>query len=240
MTAPLRSLAAAGLTLLVAGALAACATPVSPGSGSTSATPSPTVADMELEAAWLDSGRMIALVTEGSSSCVPTAGEVAYANGVLDVEFVDPPADTACTRDFVPRVTLVGLPEGVDPTKTLEVRVSGDGYAGDADLDGVAGLDPSGETDYEPSAGWVDDGQFVILTWGSSGCPPVVEKTEATGPSEVTVTFVTPPADQICTMDMAPRGTLAAVEGLEEDSGAVAILTGGPEFAGVRVPIISD
>lgn len=243
MTAPTRSLAGIGLALLVAGALTACATPVSPGSGSTSAgTPSPSAtadADIDLEAAWLDNGRMIALVTQGSSTCVPTAGEVAYANGVLDVELVDPAADTPCTRDFAPRVTLVGLPEGVDPTQSLEVRVTGEGYAGDTDLDGVDGLDPSGETDYLPSAGWLDDGQFVILTWGSSGCPPVLEKTEATGPAEVTVTFATPPADRACTMDMAPRATLAAVEGLDEETGAVAILV-GDEFADARVDIIGD
>ncbi|MCC2033141.1 hypothetical protein [Microbacterium allomyrinae] len=229
-----------GLALLLAGALTACATPA----GSGGSTPSATTdgsggasTEVEVDAAWLDNGRVVGLVTQGSSTCVPTAGDVAYANGVLDVEFVEPAADTACTRDMAPRVTLVGLPEGVDPTQELEIRVTGDGYHGDTDLDGVAGLDPSGEVDYLPSAGWTDeDGQFVILTWGSSSCVPVVENVAGAG-TEVTVTFVTPPADQVCTMDMASRGTVAWVDGLDDDSDVFAVLTGA-EFDNVRIPII--
>jgi len=233
-----------GLALLTAGALTACATPgvIGPGSG-TAATPSGSAngsAEWEIDAAWLDNGRMIGVVTEGSSTCIPTAGEATYAGGVLEVEFTEPPADTACTRDLVPRVTLVGVPEGVDPTQELEVRVTGDGYHGDTDLDGVEGLDPSGETDYLPTAGWTDDdGRFVILTWGSSTCVPVVESATAAG-IEVTVTFATPPADQVCTMDMAPRGTLVQVDGLDDDSGVFAILTGGAEFDNIRIPIVGN
>ncbi|WP_194397282.1 hypothetical protein [Microbacterium atlanticum] len=240
---PVRSrslVAGLGMALLAAGLLTACATPAGD-SGSTSGTPSETApagsTEIEVEAAWLDGGRMIGLVTEGSSTCVPTAGEVAYDNGVLEVEFIEPPADTACTRDLVPRVTVVGLPEGVDTTRELEVRVTGEGYHGEADLDPVPGLDQSGETDYLPSAGWTDkDGQFVILTWGSSTCVPVIENVEGAG-AEVTVTFATPPADQPCTADMAPRGVVAQVEGVDDDAEVFAILTGG-EFDNVRVPII--
>jgi hypothetical protein len=240
----LSALAGSALALFVAAALTACATPTEPGSA-----PAPSASggasddsgtDMELDAAWLDNGRMIGLVTEGSSTCVPTAGEATYADGVLDVELVEPPADTACTRDLVPRVTLVGVPEGVDPTQELEIRVTGENYTADTDLDGVTGLDPSGETDYLPSAGWTgDDGQFVIATWGSSTCVPEVEGVTATG-SDVTVTFVTPAADQVCTMDMVPRGTLVQVEGLDDDSEAFAILTGGAEFDNIRIPIIGN
>jgi hypothetical protein len=239
----LSALAGSALALFLAAALTACATPTDPGSAPTPSASGGASDDMggdiELDAAWLDNGRMIGIVTEGSSTCVPTAGEATYADGVLEVELIDPPADTACTRDLVPRVTLVGVPEGVDPTQTLEIRVTGETYMGDTDLDGVAGLDPSGETEYLPSAGWTgDDGQFVILTWGSSSCVPEVEGVTAAG-SEVTVTFVTPPADQVCTMDMAPRGTLVQVDGLDDDSEAFAILTGG-EFDNIRIPIIGN
>ena len=238
------ALAGSFLVLLVAGALTACASTAGPGSP---ATPSSRAGgssggagtEIEVDAAWLDNGRMIGIVTEGSSTCVPTAGEVALNGNVLEVELVDPPADTACTRDLVPRATVVGLPEGVDPTQELEIRVTYGDNHGDTDLDGVAGLDPSGETDYLPSAGWTDDdGEFIVLTWGSSSCVPAVEGVTAAG-SEVTVTFATPPADQVCTMDMAPRGTLVQAEGLDDDSEAFAILTGA-EFDNIRIPIIGN
>ncbi|MFC8682154.1 hypothetical protein ACFT30_11570 [Microbacterium ureisolvens] len=237
---PFRSrslIAAAGLALLTAGLLTACASPA--GTGPNSSSPSPSVNDDadELEAAWLDGGRMIGLVTQGSSTCVPTAGDVSYADGVLEVELVDPPGDTACTRDLVPRVTVVALPEEADTTQELEIRVTGENYSGEADLDPVPGLDQSGETDYLPSAGWTDaDGQFVILTWGSSTCPAVIENVEGSG-SEVTVTFATPPANQACTADMAPRGVVAQVSGVDDDAEVFAILTGA-EFDDVRIPII--
>ena len=93
-------------------------------------------------------------------------------------------------------------------------------------------------TDYLPSAGWTDtDGQFVLLTWGSSSCAPVISEVAASGPAEVTVTFETPAADQVCTMDMAPRAAVAVVDGLEEDSDVTLVLAGGPEFDNVTVPI---
>lgn len=245
MTARSRSLAAAlGLALLAAGALTACASPAGSGpSPSPSATTGGSGQDSEVSAAWLDNGRMVGLVTIGSSTCVPIAGDVAYADGVLEVELVEPEDATACTRDLVPGATIVALPEGIDPTQELEIRVTGDGYAGDTDLDGVTGLDPSGEPDYLPSAGWADeDGQFVILSWGSSSCAPTLESTEVSSPTEVTVTFATPPADQVCTMDMAPRGAVAQVpddSALDDDVEVFAVLTGG-EFDNVRIPIIGN
>jgi hypothetical protein len=237
-----RLAAGIGSLIVVAGMLAACATPAGAGG-----TPSPaaTVIDddggsneQEVGAAWLDGGRMVGIVTQGSSTCIPTAEEATYEDGVMKVTLVDAEGDTPCTADLVPRVTLVGVPEGVDPAAGLEIEVTGDGWHGDTELEGVPDLAAGGETDYLPSAGWTDvDGQFVILSWGSSGCPPVIESTEVTSDTEVTVTFATPPADQVCTMDMAPRGLVTAVNGLEdEDAEVFAILTGG-EFVNVRVPI---
>jgi hypothetical protein len=235
-----RLAAGIGSLFFAAALLAACATP-----GGSGATPSASATtqgddsnDQEVGAAWLDGGRMVGIVTQGSSTCVPIAEEATYANGVMTVTLVDAEGDTACTRDLVPRVSLVGTPEGVDPADGVEIEVTGDGWHGDTDLDGVPGLAAGGETDYLPSAGWTDvDGQFVILSWGSSTCAPVIENTEATSATEVTVTFVTPPANQVCTMDMAPRGVVTAVNGLEdEDADTFAILTGA-EFDNVRIPI---
>ena len=115
--------------------------------------------------------------------------------------------------------------------------MTGDQYFGQVELAGVEGLDPSGETDYQPSAGWATaPGQFVILTWGSSTCIPEIADIAATGPAEVTVTYVDPPAAQVCTMDMSPRGQVAAVNDLEDDSDVSLILTKGG-FLGLKVPI---
>ena len=131
--------------------------------------------------------------------------------------------------DLVPRATLVTVPNGVDPSQDLEIWVTSEaGYYGDVTLAGASGLaGPGGETDYEPTAGWTQQqGQFVILTWGSSGCVPVVESSEVTGEAEVTVTFQDPPADQVCTADMAPRTNFAFADGLSGVEDVQLVLTG--------------
>ena len=228
-----------GLAVLLTGALTACATgprgtpvPSGPADDDTGTT------EQEVGAAWLDGGRMIGIVTQGSSTCVPTAEEATYENGVLKVTLVDVEGDTPCTADLAPRVTPVGVPEGVDPSQSLEVEVTGDGWRGDTDLEGVPGLEGGGETNYLPSAGWTDvDGQFVVLSWGSSSCAPVVENTEATSATEITVTFATPPADQVCTMDMAPRAVVTSVLEVADDDAEYFAILEGAEFDNVRVPI---
>lgn len=237
-------LAGLGLAVLLTGVLAACAT----GSGGTPST-APTASDddggsgeeQEVGAAWLDGGRAIGIVTQGSSTCVPTAEETTYADGVLNVTLVDVDGDAACTADLAPRASLVMVPGDVDPTQDLEIKVTGEGWHGDTELGGVAGLTSGGETDYLPSAGFTDvDGQFVILTWGSSSCVPVIENTELTSATEITVTFATPPADQVCTMDMAPRGTVASVLEVEDDSADIFAILTGAEFDNVRIPILPN
>ena len=241
MTLARRLLALPVALVLAAGALAGCASQAA-STPSTSPTSGGDSADAEISAAWLDDGRIIGLVTMGSSSCVPAADDATLeADGSLSVTLVEPDADTACTADMAPRVTLVEVPEGVDPSEDLAITVTGDGYSGSTDLEGVEGLAGGGMTDYLPSAGWTGaDGQFVLLTWGSSSCAPVISDVAATGPAEVTVTFETPPADQVCTMDMAPRATIVVVDGLEEDSDVSAILAGSPEFDNVSVPIYGE
>ncbi|WP_243076201.1 hypothetical protein [Microbacterium sp. SS28] len=233
-------LAALGAVLFAGLLLAGCAsqtgdaTPTEPAEETTSAPD----LDPDLGAAWLDNGRMIGLVTLGSSTCIPQAEEAVVKDGALQVTLVEPDADEPCTADLVPRVTLVGVPADVDPAQNLPIVVTGLDYRGEVELAGVEGLTPGDAgTDYLPSAGWATvQGQFVVLTWGSSSCAPVISDVAATGPAEVTVTYETPPADQVCTMDMAPRAVVTAVNGLEENSGVEAILTGG-EFDNVRIPI---
>ncbi len=224
-------------TAVLAVALTACA------SGSAGpATPEP----LETTAAWLDSGRLIAVTTVGSSSCIPVAEAAELQpDGAVRVELVDPAwkggSARACTADAVPRVSLVGAPEGVDPAQDLRIDVAYGNAAGTAVLAGVPGLaGPGSATDDAPSASWVGaDGDLVFLTWGSSSCAPVVADVAATAPAEVTLTFATPPADRVCTLDMAPRVGLVADPGVETRAGAQLVLS-GDTFDMVRVPIVGS
>lgn len=225
---------AALVALAVLLGLAGCATV--PGGGSGTPTPSGDAtgpAGRDVAAAWLDDGRGIGLVSAGSGSCPSMASAASYADGVLSVQ-LDDPQDQACTRDLVMRGTYVMLPAGVDPTEDLAVVVTGSyedriELRGDPDLAGV----PGDETTYRPSAGWAGDELLLILTWGSSGCVPILESADVVD-GAVTVGFVDPPADQVCTMDMAPRITVVDVPG----SGRVADLSlAGAEFDGIRLDI---
>ncbi|MFT4212705.1 MAG: hypothetical protein QM626_12640 [Microbacterium sp.] len=197
---------------------------------------------IDVDAAWLDSGRLIGVVTWGSSSCVPVAGDATLADdGALAVTLDDPTASQACTADYTARVTLVSVPDGVDPAQGVDVRVSYGSGAGEAALAGAEGLaGPGGETDYQPSAGWTSQaGMFAYLTWGSSSCAPVVADVAATGDAQVTLTFVDPDADRVCTMDIAPRAGLAEVSGLTTPTGAQLVLS-GDVFDAVTVPIVGE
>ncbi|GAB3821035.1 hypothetical protein GCM10028820_28410 [Tessaracoccus terricola] len=210
--------------VLLAGLLTGCADAVpadSPAPGTTAPTPA---AELELEAAWLDDGRMVGVVTWGSSSCVPVAAEVTADGQTVTVLLDEGDPDQACTADLVPRATVVPLPEGVDPTSDVELVVTLAGASGDTDLDGNAALTgvPGDPTEYEPSGGWFDDSALVLLTWGSSSCPPIVESVEAEG-NAGTVTFTEEPRK--CTMDMAPRATVIDFGEFEADDDAPFTLT---------------
>jgi len=236
-----RSILALSAGIALVTLLSACATGPTTSGSTPASTPSASASaeEVEIDAAWLNGGTMIGLVSYGSSTCVPMADTVEVLDdGTLSVTLAEPETDTPCTMDFVPRVTLVDVPADVDASKDLKVQVEGDGFTATAELDGVdVGEAPD---EYGPSAGWTgEDDTFVILTWGSSGCPPVIESVEPTGPTEVTVTFMTPPADQACTMDMAPRATVANVSGLEGDGPTDLVLTGA-EFDGAHVMILGE
>lgn len=160
---------------------------------------------------------MVALVTWGSSSCVPVAEQATASGQTVSVTLDAGPPDRACTADFAARATLVALPAGVDPTQDVELQVTLGEASGDTDLEGNPALTgvPGEETNYAPSAGWYDDSSLVLLTWGSSTCLPVVESVEVSEQANAaTVNFAS--SDDPCTMDMVARATLLEL-GVDDD-----------------------
>lgn len=196
--------------------------------------------DVEVDAAWLAGGSMIAVITYGSSTpgCQPTLDGSVLDDGVLVVSLV-PAEESVCDGDLVPRGILVETPSGIDPADGLAVQVSVSDTFAEATLAPYAGGEAE---DYAPSAGWAGDDRIAILTWGSSSCAPAVEKTTVVSPTEVAVTFATPRADQVCTMDMAPRVAVATVTGEVSRDATLSlggITTGSPgdDAPGAAIPI---
>lgn len=187
----------------------------------------------DMDGALLDDGRMFAVVSWGSSTCLPQVDEVTADGQRVSVTLVDPQSEgateQACTADLAPRASVGALPEGVDPTKDVTLVVTYGDLLDEIDVDGDPGATatPGSPTEYQPSAAWFDDGGLVLLTWGSSSCAPVVESTEAAGTTG-TVTFVTE-ENQVCTMDMAPRATVVefAEDEVDDDGPFELTLVGG-------------
>ncbi len=234
-----------GAGLLAAGALTGCATGTAPSSGSPSGTGTAASASPDagsaaptdgVEAAWVEAGRSVAVVTWGSSSCPPVAEAAAAADGTVSVTLGDS-ARTDCTRDMAPRATLVSLPAGVDSNAPLELTVEGV-VEGRTTLPALASA-PADAGQFAPSAGWVDEGLVAIVTYGSSGCPPTVESVSASG-SDIAVRFATPPADRVCTMDIAPRVTLADVDGEVPEGAASVVLSGGGMESMDPIPVLGS
>lgn len=224
------------LSVLVIGALAGCTVPADE-----RPTPAPTDSAgpvaTEVDAAWLDGGRLVGVVTEGSSTCLPTGVIGPYSDGVLQVTLFDDP-DAVCTRDLVPQVTLVGLPVEVDRADDLEIIVTGAGYDGDVTLSGLEAAVPEGPSDQLPSAGWTTTaGAFIVLLWGSSGCPEYVTATEVTGEAAITASLSGIPADKACTADVAPNPQLTSVDGPTARTGVELTLT-GPDAEPFTTPIL--
>lgn len=209
VTVTLSALAAA---LLLAG----CTVGPGAGAGETTSDPSagPGASDEfdDMEGTILDDGRAFAVVTWGSSTCIPLVDEVSADGQKVSVTLVDSDADQVCTADMAQRASVGTLPEGVDPTAEITLAVTYGELQDDVDLEGDAAFTgtPGSPTEYTPSAGWFDDSSLVLLTWGSSGCPPVVDSVEGSG-NTGTVTFATDP-EQMCTMDMAPRATILSFD----------------------------
>lgn len=235
MTSALRPLASvigvAAAALLIAGCTSG------PGAETPTSSPAPSAGGVDdqndVEGALLDDGRMFAVVTMGSSTCVPQVDQTTAEGQIVSVTLVEPESqdgtEKACTADLAPRASIGALPEGVDPTQDITLNVTYGDITDDVDLDGdpAATGTPGAPTEYLPSAGWFDDGGLVLLTWGSSSCPPVVESLEGSG-NAGTATFVTD-ADQVCTMDMAPRATLLSFgdDTVDDDATFTLTLVGG-------------
>lgn len=244
--------ARAASALLLAGvlALAGCAT--TPGGAGVPDAASPGAAspddaapggDSELEAAWLADGASIGLVSYGSSGCPPVVGEVSGSGQTVTVDLTDPEG-AVCTKDYVPRGSIVPLPAGVDAVQDVEIVVTGT-YAGDTDLDGLrAEVAPpaSGEgdpiLDMEASAGWFSDSGIVLLTYGSSSCPPAFESVERASATEVRAVVATPPADQVCTADYGPRASILQVEGVDDDAPPAELVLVGAGAEDQRIRIL--
>lgn len=177
-----------------------------------------------LEATWLDDGRWLGVVTWGSSGCAIVVDEVTADGQDITVTSLESDTNAACTADHVPRPTVFGVPEGVDPTQDATVSMLADGVtyttplAGDSALTGVPGQ-PGGFT---ASAGWVDSG-IILLTWGSSTCTPQVSELSVTDGG---ATVVFDANDRMCTMDMAPRATYLESSELVKQPGFVLTLEG--------------
>jgi len=236
--------AAALSVIAVAALVAGCASGPSSESPTSSSAPSTApssstdggnddgIGDDDMDGAILDDGRAFAVVTWGSSSCVPTVAEVTGEGQNVTVTLTDgDDANRVCTADYAPRASIGIFAEGVDPTQDITLQVTYGDITDDVDLEGDAAFTgvPGSSTEYTPSAGWVDDGTLVLLTWGSSSCQPVVESLEGSGASG-TATFVTDDA-QVCTMDMAPRATLLAFpdDSVDDDAFTLTLVGGGLE-----------
>lgn len=240
MRSPSRFALAAALAaslLLVAG----CAqSPASSAPTSTSDPAAPSDASVgertaaDVEAAWIDEGRGFAVVTWGSSSCLPLVEAISAEGQAVSVTLADPAGADACTDDLIPRASSVGLPSGVDPTSEVEISVTYGDLVADTELDALGGaVDPDSQTDFQPSAGWFDDQGVVLLTWGSSTCPPQLEKIDQTA-TFATATFAT--VEAACTKDMVPQLTILGMPNEHEaDEAMTLVLTGGGWDAEITV-----
>ena len=228
-------LAFAALAAMLTFALTGCAElePAAPPVPTAEATTAPST---DPAAAWLDGGRAIALVTWGSSStdCTPAVADARAEGQTVTVTLAGPPADTMCTADFAPRATYISVPEGVDPTRDATLAFDGDGFQGRVPLAGSSALATGGQTDGKPSAGWFAPDGIVLMTWGSSSCPPVVEKVEGADHG-ATVTFQTDET-RMCTRDLAPRLTLLGVTTPADTTGYTLTLKG--DHLDGEVPVI--
>ncbi|MBT2484601.1 MULTISPECIES: hypothetical protein [unclassified Microbacterium] len=229
-----RTRIAAALAALVASVLIAGCTSM-PGSDAPTDGPVPDVDSGDtddIEGTLLDGGRMFAVVTWGSSTCVPQIDAISAEGQTVTLTLVDPQGDgdtaPVCTKDRAPRASVGALPEGVDPASEVTLNVSYGDVSDDVDLDvHSASADAPGMETGHPSAGWYDDGGLVLLTWGSSSCPPIVEALEGAG-NEGTATFVTDD-EKICTMDFAPRATVIDFgdDAVDDDGTFTLTLVGG-------------
>lgn len=222
----LSAFALVGSALLVAGCASSPSSspPTTPaGQVGQSAEPEPDDADADdVDVAWLDDGRGIAVVTIGSSTCLPAVSAVEADGQHVTVTLADGEPAQPCTRDLVPRAVFVAMPDGVDVTEELLVTVGYGERTDDVELDALA-VAAQGPSEQKSSAGWLDDDSIALLTWGSSTCRPVLADLDQT-PTGATATFTT--VDGVCTADMAPRVTIIDLPNEHEDGPFELVLVG--------------
>ena len=201
------------LTLVALAALATGCTAVpgssAPTSGAQTTPPSHDHLDVaadHVDAAWLDEGRAIGVVTWGSSTptCRPATVEATADGQSITVTLSDPPESSeGCDADLGPRGDLIAVPDGVDVTDDVEVKIAYGPVSGTVPLVGLSAAPGDAEAQ-GASAGWFGDDGILLLTWGSSSCTPQVNAVEMTDAGAAVTLGTT--AD-MCTMDYAPRVT---------------------------------
>lgn len=235
------------LTLAAVAVLSAgCSTtPSSPAPTSTSSQDGSSAAPVapddrggsDVEAAWLAGGASIGLVTWGSSSadCQPRQAEATADGQTVQVTLTDASDEsTACTADLAPRATAFPVPDGVDVTKDVEVRVTYGELKADADLDALDAAPGGADQDHQSSAGWFDDDGIVLLTYGSSTCPPVPQQV-LQSKDQISVSFAV--VDRECTMDLAPRATVIQLSEEAEGDGPFTLTLTGDNLD-ATIPVI--
>jgi len=219
------ALALTALAVLVSGCASAPGSTPPSGVDVSDAPPVHTQLD-DLAAAWLADGRSIAIVTWGSSTptCRPSQIETDADGQELTVTLHDhPEASKECTDDLVPRAEQIMVPEGVDVTRDVTLKIQHEKNSGTVTLPALTGDLPSTD-EYGASAGWFADDGIVLLTYGSSSCRPHVDNVTLTdGGATVALSSST----GMCTMDMAPRLTPVVLpEAVDRDADFELTLTG--------------
>ncbi|MGC5224685.1 hypothetical protein ACPW96_19140 [Micromonospora sp. DT81.3] len=199
--------------------------------------PPPSPAPALPAAAWLSDGRAVAIVTQGGATCAPTVGEITEAADTLEIELLDQD-DESCSADGALRASLAIPAEQLNMTEDHRIVLRGD-YEGLVTLPG----DPDGESPSDGSsglarsAGWFSSDDFVLLTFGSSSCPLVIESAEVTAEDEVTVSLPSPVVGKACTRDRVGRVTVIETDGSGLGDGPVSAVIPRGGSDDVRVPI---
>ncbi len=200
------------------------------------APPSAGTGPAGVSAAWLDAGRMIGIVTVGSSTCAPLAEEAAVDGQTITVSSSWPDGRPALTISCPARLRSSCLrrwtARRMSRSSSPERRKAPLSWTAPT----VCSQRP---TDYAPSAGWNSETEFVVLTWGSSSCAPTVRSVTVSDEHALTLTFAEFEADQVCTMDMAPRLAVAGVPDGFGDEDDVSLTLAGGGVSGTT-PILGD
>ncbi|MEN5074202.1 hypothetical protein ABE437_10330 [Isoptericola cucumis] len=86
--------------------------------------------DAPVGVGWSPADGRLFVVTYGSSSCPRLAEATAdWDDGheSVVVRLVDPPADKICTMDYMPTTSVVAVPDDVDASSPVPVRLAGEG-----------------------------------------------------------------------------------------------------------------